>query len=92
MSATFITTDDLREFKIELLEDIKQMLHKQNGESARKWLRSPEVRELLGISHGTLQNLRITGTLPYTRLGGVLYYDYQEIMEVMDKNKVHHKI
>lgn len=92
MSATFITTDDLREFKIELLEDIKQMLHKQNGQSARKWLRSPDVRDLLGISPSTLQNLRINGTLPYTRVGGVLYYDYQEIMEVMENNKVHNKI
>lgn len=92
MGATIITTDDLREFKMELLEDIKQMLKAENGQRERKWLRSPEVRELLGISPGTLQNLRINGTLPYTRVGGVLYYDYHEIMQVMDKNKVHNKI
>jgi len=91
MSATIITTDDLREFKMELLEDIRELLQKQKHNKAKKWIRSPEVRELLGISPGTLQNLRINGTLPYTRIGGVLYYEYHEIMEVLEKNKIHNR-
>lgn len=91
MSATIITTEDLREFKMELLDDIKQLLNNQSGLITKKWLKSPEVRELLGISPGTLQNLRINGTLPYTKVGGVLYYDYQEIMQVLEKNRVHNK-
>jgi Helix-turn-helix domain len=91
MSATIITTEDLREFKMELLDDFKQLLHNQSGQITKKWLKSPEVRELLGISPGTLQNLRINGTLPYTKIGGVLYYDYQEIMQVLEKNRIHNK-
>lgn len=91
MSATIITTEDLHEFKLELLYDIKELLNNQSGQITKKWLKSPEVRELLGISPGTLQNLRINGTLPYTRVGGVLYYDYQEIMQVLEKNRVHNK-
>ncbi|AWX43625.1 hypothetical protein HME9304_00616 [Flagellimonas maritima] len=91
MGATIITTEDLREFKLELLDDIKQLLQNQNGQPAKKWLKSPEVRELLGISPGTLQNLRINGTLPYTKIGGVLYYDYQEIMQVLEQNRIHNK-
>ncbi|MBO0356028.1 helix-turn-helix domain-containing protein [Allomuricauda sp. XS_ASV26] len=91
MAATIITTEDLREFKMELLDDIKQLLNNQSGHTFKKWLKSPEVKELLGISSGTLQNLRINGTLPYTKVGGVLYYDYEEIMNVMEKNKIHNK-
>ncbi|GAA3554013.1 helix-turn-helix domain-containing protein [Snuella lapsa] len=91
MSANIITTEDLMEFKIELLDGIKELLNSQQGNHNRKWLKSPEVRELLGISPGTLQNLRINGTIPYTKVGGVLYYDYHEIMEVMEKNRVHNK-
>ena len=91
MAATIITTEDLREFKMELLDDIKQLLQSQSGHTFKKWLKSPEVKELLGISSGTLQNLRINGTLPYTKVGGVLYYDYEEIMNVMEKNKIHNK-
>lgn len=91
MSATIITTEDLLEFKMELLDGIKKLLNTQSGQVTKKWMKSPEVRELLGISPGTLQNLRVNGTLPYTRVGGVLYYDYQEIMQVLDKNRVDNK-
>tara|TARA_R110002096_G_scaffold265300_2_gene458779 strand:- start:2037 stop:2315 length:279 start_codon:yes stop_codon:yes gene_type:complete len=91
MAATIITTEDLWEFKMELLDDIKKLLNKETGQLSKKWLKSPEVRELLGISPGTLQNLRINGTLPYTKMGGVLYYDYQEIMKILEGNKIHNK-
>lgn len=87
MGAIIITYEDLQEFKSELLEDIKNLLGNQTN-NGKKWLKSNEVRDLLGISPGTLQNLRINGTLPYTKIGGVLYYDYTEIMELMEKNKV----
>jgi hypothetical protein len=92
MGATIITTEDLMEFKVELLEDIKALLKDQNGQQGKKWLKSNEVRDLLGISPGTLQNLRVNGTLPYTKIGGVLYYEYHEIMEVLEQNKVHNRI
>ncbi|MDF0716073.1 helix-turn-helix domain-containing protein [Muricauda sp. 334s03] len=92
MGATIITTEDLMEFKVELLEDIKDLLENQNKQSNKKWLKSNEVRELLGISPGTLQNLRINGTLPYTKVGGVLYYEYHEIMEVLEQNKIRNRI
>lgn len=91
MAATIITTEDLLEFKMELLDDIKILLQTSNGQSIKKWLKSPEVRDLLGISPGTLQNLRINGTLPYTKIGGVLYYDYQEILKVLESNRIHNK-
>lgn len=91
MAATIITTDDLREFKMELLDGIKQLLNHQSGQVTKKWLKSPEVRELLSISPGTLQNLRINGTLPYTKVGGVLYYDYRDIVKVLEDNRIHNK-
>lgn len=91
MAATIITTDDLHEFKMELLDGIKQLLANQSGQPNKKWLKSPEVRELLGISPGTLQNLRVNGTLPYTKVGGVLYYDYQEIMQLLEQNRIHNR-
>lgn len=87
MAAEIITTDDLREFKIELLDDIKKLLS-GSDQSQKKWLKSPEVRKLLNISAGTLQNLRINGTLPYTKVGGVIYYDNDDINKILTSNKV----
>ena len=87
MSAEIITSDDLRVFKIELLEDIKRLLKEANGQPSKKWLKSYEVRKVLNLSPGTLQNLRINGTLPYTKIGGVIYYDYADIQEMLQSRK-----
>ncbi|MEP1095963.1 MAG: helix-turn-helix domain-containing protein [Cyclobacteriaceae bacterium] len=86
MPAAIITTDELREFKLELLEEIRIILS-ESEPVTNKWLRSSEVRALLKISPGTLQNLRVNGTLPYTKVGGVIFYDYQDILNVFEENK-----
>jgi hypothetical protein len=90
MPTTIITSDDLREFKMELLDDIKNLLAKQTNGSLKKYLKSSEVMELLQVSPGTLQTFRINGTLPYTKVGGILYYDSEEIHNIMTANRVHH--
>jgi len=92
MPTEIVTTDDLREFKIDLVKEIKQLLAVHHGQPSKKWLKSYEVRKLLGISPGTLQNLRINGTLPYTKIGGVLFYDYEEIKKMIEKNQIQNKL
>ena len=92
MPTSIITTDDLREFKMELLDDIKNLLTKQSSGKIKKYLKSSEVMDLLQISPGTLQNLRINGTLPYSKVGGIIYYDVEEIQKVMEENRVQHDL
>ncbi len=92
MAVNVITTDDLREFKIELLDDIKKLLSKTTYGETKKWLKSYEVRELLNISPGTLQHLRVNGTIPFTKIGGTIFYDYEEIQQLMNANKYHSSI
>ncbi len=87
MPSTFITTDDLREFKSELLDDIKNLINGPQTKRVNKYLKSYEVREMLNISTGTLHNLRINGTLPYTRVGNILLYDLQDIIKILESNK-----
>ncbi|RTZ02732.1 DNA-binding protein [Flavobacterium bomense] len=88
MAATIMTVEDFKEFKIELLEQIKKIVESQNTASIKKWLKSTEVRKLLNISPGTLQNLRINGTLAYTKIGGTIYYANQDIDKLLENNKV----
>ena len=90
MATTVLTTEDLQEFKVDLLQEIKTLFQNQTEFKPKKWLRSPEVRDMLDISPGTLQNLRINGTLPYTKMGGVIYYEYADILKVLKTNRVHH--
>jgi hypothetical protein len=87
MASAIITPEDLQNFKQELLDEIRKLLTQGNPEPARRWIKSQEVRKLLAISPGTLQNLRINGTLPYTKIGGVMYYDYQDIQKMLESRK-----
>jgi hypothetical protein len=83
MKVELITKDDLKEFKSELLNDLKAIIRPGQRES-KKWLRSIEVRKLLNISPGTLQNLRINGTLRYTKIGGIMYYKLEDINKILE--------
>lgn len=86
MAVNIITQEDLQEFKYELLEEIKNLFHFKTTEQ-KLWLRSSEVKELLKISSGTLQNLRVNGTLRCSKVGGTLYYNYQDIEKLLENNE-----
>ena len=88
MPVTILTTDDLYDFKLELLDEIKKLIVQANPMEAKMYLKSSEVMEMLSISPGTLQNLRINGTLPYSKIGGIILYELKEIERVMEENRV----
>ena len=83
MAAEIITKEDLKQFEERLINQIKLLLAVRADEPT-KWLKSYQVKNLLKISPGTLQNSRVNGTLRYTRIGGILYYKYEDIMQVLE--------
>jgi len=87
MPANILTAEDLEEFKKSLLEEIKEMLLQYNKITIDRWVKSNIVMAKLRISPGTLQNFRINETIPYSKLGGIIYYDEEEINEILLKNK-----
>ena len=87
MPAEIVTTDDLREFKIELLREFKRLLKEHHGEPSKRWLKSYEVKELLGVSSGKLQQMRVNGSLPFTKIGGMIFYDYADIRKMLEENQ-----
>ena len=87
MPTLIVTTDDLRELKIELVQEFKKILQEQMGQPVKKWLKSTDVRDLLGISASTLQCMRDSNQLPFTRVGGVIFYDYEDIQKMLSTKK-----
>ena len=87
MAATIITPDDLQKFKEDLLSDIQKLLTQQHPTKVRRWLKSNDVRRLLLVSPGTLQNLRVNGTLPFSKIGGIIFYDYDDIQTMIEQRK-----
>jgi hypothetical protein len=51
-------------------------------------MKSHEVRRLLKISPGTLQTLKSSGIIPYTKMGGVHFYDYEDMQLVLESGKM----
>jgi hypothetical protein len=78
-----ITIHDLIEFKEALLSDIQKLLKEQNGQPNHRWLKAFEVKKILRLSDTKLQYLRDKGVIPFKKLGGVTYYDWHEIQELM---------
>jgi len=73
---------DLIDFREELLKEIRSI-----GASdlpQRKWLKSSEVRKLLGLSATKLQIMRNKDEIPFTRVGGVIYYLEEAVHQMLE--------
>lgn len=88
MAANIITTEDLEQFRRELLTEIKVLLANSGRVGIDHWIKSSQVMDKLEISPGTLQNFRINGTIPFTKLGGIIYYDEEKINEILENNEI----
>lgn len=87
MEIELVTLSDLENLKKEILTEIKKMLTGQREDPERRWLKSKEIQQLLGISPGTLQTLRNRAMIPFTRLGGVIFYNLEEVKKVLEKSE-----
>lgn len=85
MGTEVINNEDLEMFRQRLLADI-QALISVNEIPSKEWLRSIDVRKLLKISPGTLQSLRITGRLPFSKINGIHFYKRSDIENMLSKN------
>lgn len=86
MSVEVVTKEDLQAFRLQLINDLKALIQfKENYK--KEWLRSNEVRKLLKISPGTLQTLRVNGTLHPSKIGGIMYYKMEEIEKLLNSTK-----
>ena len=85
MAINMLTQEDFQHFKTELFAELKSLL-KNDAPAQKKWLKSDEVKKILKVSPGTLQTLRVNGTLQYSKLGGIIYYDFEHIQKTLALN------
>lgn len=53
-----------------------------------RYLTEQELSQALKITKRTLIEYRMNGKLPYYKIGGKILYKEQDIMEIMEKNKI----
>lgn len=85
------TIEDLNRFKQDIVDEVKKLINSIQPKPFKRWLKSFEVKELLHISTGTLHNLRTNGTLPFTKIGGVVFYDFNAVEEILEKHTTYQK-
>jgi hypothetical protein len=79
-----LTKKDLEEFKKELFTLLSN-LNLPQVQDQHKWLKNTDVKKMLNISASTLQNLRFTGELPFSKIGGAYYYKQSDIERMFNK-------
>lgn len=66
-----ITLKDLNDFKKEILAEIKKLT--PNVEE-KNWIKTKDVRKLLGLCSGTLQYMRNNNQITFSKIGRTIYY------------------
>lgn len=88
MPLQLLTIADLQQWKEELMTEMKRILHRIEEAHTRPLqplLRSKEVCRLLHISAGTLQTLRRNNSIAYSRIGGSIVYNREDILKMIRK-------
>jgi hypothetical protein len=86
MAIEVVTKEDLQEFRIQLLNDLRQLIVPSEAKLIRPWLKNSEVCKLLNISSNTVQRLRIGGKLRSNKIGGIHFYRYEDIEKLMNSD------
>ena len=54
----------------------------------KAWLTNREAMDFLGLSKTSLQRYRSSGRLPFSKIGGNIYYKYSDLVAVLEANLV----
>lgn len=72
----------------QILEEMKCLKHTPSNHTPIQdlWIDGVQVQSALHISEKTLYRHRKSGTLPYSRIRGKIYYKKSDIKELLEKN------
>jgi len=87
MATTIPTIEEIRELLEEQTKTIISLIQKHNNQNkeSEKMLKSEDVKRILGISHGKLQQLRDRGMIEHTKMGKIIYYRPDAIEKMLKK-------
>ena len=87
-----ITKDDLRQFGLVLMNEIRKTLEsRENDESEEidpEWLKSRKVRKIMDMSPNTLQNLRVSGKIRFKKVMGSYYYNRTDLKNLFNEREI----
>jgi excisionase family DNA binding protein len=70
-------------YRIDMLETKLNRLFIASGIAPQKWMDNPQVALYLSVSKRTLQTLRDSGVLPFTKIGAKVFYKPEDIERML---------
>lgn len=67
-------------------EELKEQKVKSSKKLSETWFDNQEVMDLLKVSIRTLQNMRDSQTLPFSKVGGKIYYKATDVEQLLNDN------
>ena len=86
MNIDLLTKNDFINLKEDIITEVKKFL--KINEQEEVWLKASEVKRILGCSGGTLMNLKASGRLPCSKVGGRLYFKKSDLDLLFSMNTV----
>lgn len=90
-----VTKKDLEEFETRIIKAISGQLGLENGRQINtpklKYLRTKDVKELLGITDNTVKVLRQKRLLSYVVIGSTYFYPENELISTLEKGLIRSK-
>ncbi len=87
MPAEVLTKEDLELFRVQLLQDIKNIVAGliKPGTEKPEGYKTADVRKMLGCSVNKLVALRISRKLRTKKIGGTIYYNKEDIKKLLEE-------
>lgn len=85
MKVDLITQQDMDSLHVKV-DKLINLLEKRPLTGITKWLKSSDVKKLLGCSDSSLINYRTSGILPYTKIGGTYYYSENDVNSIFQNS------
>jgi hypothetical protein len=87
MKINVLTVDEFIQMKLELINEIKETISKDSSKQTASWLRTSDVCKILKISNSSVQNLRNSGILKYSKIKGTIFYKTKDVEDLMEANR-----
>ena len=88
MELVLTKKDDLRKvLREEIDQALKRGLLGREDPTGKEWLSNSELISYLNLSKATLQRLRRSGQLPFSKLNGLIFYKRSDVIDLLERNR-----
>jgi hypothetical protein len=87
MAVEIVTKDDLQNFRLQLLDDMKTLLQRSKESSSGnvEGYKTANVRKILGCSVNKLVSLRVSKKIRTKKIGGTVYYNKEDVKRLVEE-------